>query len=171
MAGAHPMGSENPFELSTDAFERGARTLVTRGGVKADTEHLPRFEGKRQHKQLGFSVNCSPDCRAGQPSIADLTRVEDVAGLPRGPLCPPPPLRVPEPGRPNDPAVIHLNNCEWHRAASVLPSQRGFDVVANFDLALRDGTPPVQRGVSGCGGCQAVDVAAVKRFETNVRAR
>src|SRR5258708_39554305 len=38
----HPMGSENPFELSTDAFERNASTLVARVGVKADTEHLPR---------------------------------------------------------------------------------------------------------------------------------
>src|SRR5260221_9630284 len=106
--------------------------------MKADTEHLPRFECMRQHKQLGLGVNYSPDCRAGQPSIADLTRVEDAAGLPRVTLWPRPSLQVPEPGRPDNSVVIHLNNFEWHRAARVPPSQGGFDVIADFHLALRD---------------------------------
>src|SRR5713101_6991051 len=52
----HPMGSENPIELTADAFERSARTLVTRVGVKANPEHLPRFEGVRQHEHLRLGV-------------------------------------------------------------------------------------------------------------------
>jgi hypothetical protein len=50
------MGSEDSLELSADAFERSAGTLITRVRVKADTEHLPGFEGMRQHEQLSFGV-------------------------------------------------------------------------------------------------------------------
>src|ERR1700675_2173986 len=103
----HPMGSENPIELTADAFERSTRTLVTRVGVKANPEHLPRFEGMRQHEQLRLGVGCGPDCRARQPRVTDLTDVGVVATVPRVALRPRPSLQVKEACRPDDDTVIH----------------------------------------------------------------
>src|ERR1700674_3038760 len=176
----HPMGSENPVELTADAFERSPRTLVTRAGVKANPEHLPCFEGVRQHEQLRLGVGCGPDCRARQPRVTDLTDIGVVAPMPRVAVWPRPSLQVKEACRPDDDtviraivrAVVHpvlqFNDREWHRAAGVPPSQSGVDVARRFDLALRDGTPLVERGVRCRGGHQAFDVTVFKRFETNV---
>jgi len=50
------MGAENPFELSADAFEGRAGTLVAGVGVKADAEHLPGFEGVRHSMSSLASV-------------------------------------------------------------------------------------------------------------------
>src|ERR1700674_2652316 len=103
----HPMGSENPVELTADAFERSPRTLVTRAGLKANAEHLPCFEGVRQHEQLRLGVGCGPDCRARQPRVTDLTDVGMVATIPRMALRPPPSLKIKEARRPDDDTVIH----------------------------------------------------------------
>src|SRR5208283_2334176 len=138
--------------------------------VKADTKHLPRFEGMRQHEQLGLGVGRSADCRAGQPRVADLAGVGDVATVPKVFWRPRPSLQVPETGRPNDDTVSQPDDRERHRAAGITPGQSGVDVAGGLDLALRDGTPLVEEGVSCRGGYKAVDVAVVKRFETNVSA-
>ena len=110
-----------------------------------------------------------PDCRAGQPRVADLTGVEDVT-VPRVALRPRPSLQVPEAGRPDDDTVIQSDDGERHRAADVPPGQGGIDVAGGLDLVLRNRTPLVEGGFNCRGGYQAVDVAVVKRFETNVPA-
>src|SRR6266481_3620416 len=171
------MGSENPIELTANAFERSARTLVTRIGMKANSEHLPRFECVRQHEQLGLGVGCGPDFRARQPPVTDLTDVGVVATMPRVALWPRPSLQVKEACRPDDDPVIRavvqsivqFNDRERHRATGVPRGQSGVDVARRFDLALRDGTPLVEGGVRRRGGYQAFDVTVFKRLETNVR--
>jgi len=90
------MGAENPFELSADAFDGGARTLVANVGVQADAEHLPGFEGMRQHEQLGFGVGRRAEGRASQPGVADLAGVGVVASVARMTLRPRPSLQVKE---------------------------------------------------------------------------
>jgi hypothetical protein len=46
----------------------------------------------------------------------------------------------------------------------------GVNVAGSLGFALRDGTPPIEGGIGCRRGNQAVDVAMVKRFETNVLA-
>ncbi len=101
------MGSENPIELTADAFERSARTLVARVGVKANPDHLPRFEGMRQHEHLRLGVGCGPDRRACQPRVTDLADVGVVATVPRVALRPRPSLQIKEACRSDDDTVIH----------------------------------------------------------------
>src|SRR6266446_5779189 len=145
------MGSENPIELTADTFERSARTSVTRVGMKANPEHLPRLEGVGQHEQLDLGVGCGPDFRARQPRVTDLTDVGVVASVPRVAVWPRPSLQVKEACRSDDDAVIRavvqsvvqFNDSERHRAAGVPPGQSGVDVARRFDLALRDWTPLV----------------------------
>ena len=100
------MGAKNPFKLSADAFERSARPLVAHVGVKADSEHLPRFEGVFQHKQLGFSIGCGPDRGPCQPGVANLTGVGEIAAMPRVARRPRPSLQIEEPRRADDNTVI-----------------------------------------------------------------
>src|SRR6266478_9157276 len=175
------MGSENPIELTANAFERSARTLVTRIGMKANSEYLPRFEGVGQHEQLGLGVGCGPDFRARQPRVTDLTDVGVVATVPRVAVWPRPALQVKEACRPDDDTVIHAivqsvvqsvvrsDDRERHRAAGVPPGQSGVDVARRFVLALRDRTPLVEGGVRCRGGYHAFNVTIFKRLETNVR--
>ena len=85
-------------------------------------------------------------------------------------LRPRPALQVPEARRPDDGAVIHADDRERRRAAGLPPGQGGIDVARSLHFALRDGTPLVEREVSRRGGHQAIDVAVLKRFETNVPA-
>ncbi len=65
---------------------------------------------------------------------------------------------------------IHANSREGDRAALVPPGQGGFNVAEGFGLALRNGTPLVERGIRCRGRYQAVNVAVVKRLETNAPA-
>src|SRR5260370_37351043 len=131
----------------------------------------------RQHEQLGLGVGRSPDCRAGQPRVADLARVGDVAAVPRVARRPRPSLQIPEASGPdNDTAiyavvqtVVQTNDRERHRAARVLPSQGGVNVARGPDLALRDRTPLVKGWVSCCRRYQTVDVAVLQRVETTWR--
>ena len=48
----HPVRAKNSFEVSPDAFEGGARSLVARVSMKADAQHTPHFKGVSEHKQL-----------------------------------------------------------------------------------------------------------------------
>src|SRR5580658_10636571 len=109
---SHPMRPQNPFELSADAFDGRARTLVTRVGVEADAEHLPGFEGVRQQEQLALGVGRGPDCRSRQPGIADLAGVGIHAAVPRMALWPCPSFQIKEACRPYDCAAIHKHSCE-----------------------------------------------------------
>jgi len=167
---SHAMGAENPLELSADAFERSAGTLVARVGVKADAKHLPGFESVRQHEQLGLGVGGGADGRAGQPGVTDLAGVGNATAVPCVALRPRPVLQVPEARRADDDSVIHTDNGERHRSAGVPPGEGGVDVAGGLDLALRDGTPLVEGGIRCRGGYQAVDMAVVERFEADVAA-
>src|SRR3981081_1366002 len=125
----------------------------------------------RQHQELGLGICCGPDCRTCQPRIADLAGVGRLAAVPRMARRPRPPLQVKKTGRTDDRTVLHADNCKWYGSASVTPSNGGFNVLGGLDFALRDWTPLVERAINRRSGCQAVNVAVVKRFETNVRAR
>jgi hypothetical protein len=50
------------------------------------------------------------------------------------------------------------------------PRESGVDVTGGIGLVLRDGTPLIKRAINCCGSDQAVNMAVVKRFETNVLA-
>jgi hypothetical protein len=65
---------------------------------------------------------------------------------------------------------MHADNRERNRVAGFPPGQGSVDVVGGVDLALRNGTPLIERGISCRGGDQSVDVVVVERFETNVPA-
>src|SRR5260370_16943033 len=95
-------GSENPFELAADALEGSTRPRVPGIRVEANTEHMPRFEGVCQHEHLGFGIRRSPDCRARQPRVANLTDVRRAAAVRSVTRRPCPPFQVPAPARPND---------------------------------------------------------------------
>jgi hypothetical protein len=55
------MSPENPFKLSANAFEGSALPRIPGIRVKANTKHVPRFEGISQHKQLGFGIRPGPN--------------------------------------------------------------------------------------------------------------
>src|ERR1700689_4797701 len=131
----HPMGSKNPFELCTDAFDRGARTLVARVRMQANTEHLPGFERGGEHKQLSLGIRPGPDSRAGKPGVADLAGIESAA-VSRMALRPQPALNIPKPRRPDDGFVLQSDNREWNGAARVAPRYRRSDVRFGGALTL-----------------------------------
>ncbi len=64
--------------------------------------------------------------------------------------------------------VIYPNDRKRHRGAGIAPSQGGVDVAGRFGLALWDGAPLVEGGVSRRGGYQTIDMTIVKRLETNM---
>src|SRR5260221_2978316 len=68
-------------------------------------------------------------------------------------------------------AAVHGDDPERYSAARFTPGDGGVDVAGGFDLALRDGTPLVERTIDCRSGCQAVNMTAVNRFEAHVRAR
>ncbi len=154
------MGAKDSFEFAADAFEGGAGTLVAGVGVKADAKHPPGFEGVGQHEQLGLGVGGTADCQAGQPGISDLAGVGSAAAVTRMSLRPRPSLEVPEARRSDNGTVIHAvfqtNDRKGHRGFGVTPGQSGLDVADSFGLALRDGTPVVERGINQRRGDQAV---------------
>ena len=184
------MRPQNPLKLSTNAFQRSTRALVARVRMKADAEYPPRLESMRQHKQLGRGVGGSPDCRAGEPRVADLTSVGKepgcpisrvlrekwgfsfrISAVPRMSLRPRPSLQVPETRRSDDGTVIQVKDSERHCCASIPPSQGSLDIAGSLNHAPRHRTPLVERGITCGSSHQAVDVAMIKRFETNVPAR
>jgi len=138
--------------------------------MKANAKHLPGFEGVRQHKQLGFGVGCSPDCRAGQPRVADLTGVWEVAAVPRMARRPRPSLQIPEARRPDGDTITHPDNRERDCTADIPPGEGGIHIACGLDRALRDRTPLVKRGIRRRCDDKAVDVTVIKRFETNMPA-
>lgn len=75
------MHSENPFELSTNAFEGGTGPLVAHIRVKAEPAHLPPLEGMRQHEQFGLGVDRRPDCRTRQSGVANFAGIGGAAAV------------------------------------------------------------------------------------------
>jgi len=171
VVGGHPMGSKNTVKMPTDPFERSARALVSFVRVEADAERLPHFESMRQHKQLALGIGAGPDRWTGQPSVTDLTGIRGAPAMKRVALRPSPWLEIPEPGRANDDAVIHADNCEWHRAPGFLAGQRGINIAGHLFPALRDETPLIQRRVRCRRRHQAVNVPVLKGFETHMPPR
>jgi hypothetical protein len=165
------MRTENPFELSADAFDGGARSLVARVRMQADPKHLPTFKSMRQHQQLGLGVSCRPDGRARQPRIADLTSVGGIPPVPRMARRPSPSFHVEKPRRPDDDTVLYPDGSKRHRRAGISPSESGVDVADGFGLVPRNGTPLIKRAIARRSSNQLVNMAVVKRFETNVPAR
>jgi hypothetical protein len=83
-------------------------------------------------------------------------------------LRPRPSLHIPEARRAEDITVIRIDDREGHGSPGVPPGQGGVDVACGLNLPLRDWTPLIKRGLFRRGRYQAVDVAVVKGFETNV---
>src|SRR5580658_9214276 len=119
--------------------------------MKADPERLPRFEGMRQHEHLSLGVGCSPDCRAAQPRIANLTGIGQQAAIPGMTLRPRPLFKVPEARRTKNDSVVGPDDREWHRATGIPPGQSSIDITDGFGLALRDRAALIQRRVKSCG--------------------
>ena len=166
----HSVDAENSLELPADAFERGAGTLVTGVGVKADAEHFPQFEGVREHQQFGLGVGGGADRGTGQPRISNLARVRTAAPVRRMVRRPRPSLDVPEARRTDHRAAVDVDYREGHRAAGVSPCQGGVDISVGLGLRSRNGTPLVKRGIGSSSGDEAVDVAVLKRLQPNVAA-
>src|SRR5580658_3689175 len=167
----HPMRAENPFKLPANAFDRRPRTLVARIRMQADPEHLPAFKSMRQHQQLGLAVSRRPDRRPRQPRVANFAGIGDIPPVPRMAQRPSPSLHVEKPCRPNHHTIRYPDSGKRHRRAGVSPSQSGLDVAGGVSLVLRNRTPPVEGSVNCRSSDEAVSVAVVKRFETNVLAR
>lgn len=85
-------------------------------------------------------------------------------------LRPSPSLQVEKPRGSNNYTILHADSSKRQCSASVSPSQSSIDVADDFGLALRHGTPLIERAINRRSGHQSVNVAVVKRFETNVLA-
>ncbi len=70
-----PVGAQNLFVLPAHASYGSARTQIARIRVKTLPQRLPSLKSMRQHQELGLGVCRCPDCRAGQPGVANLARV------------------------------------------------------------------------------------------------
>jgi hypothetical protein len=85
-------------------------------------------------------------------------------------LRPSPSLQVEKPRGSNNYAILYTDGSEGHCSASVSPSQSSIDIADDFGLALRNRAPLIKRTIDRRSGHQSVNVAVVKRFETNVLA-
>jgi hypothetical protein len=165
------MRAENPFKPSADAFDRRPRPLVPRVRMQADPEHPPTFKSMREHQQLGLGVRCRPDRRARQPRVANLTDVGNIPPVPSMARRPGPSLHIEKSRRSNDHTVLYPDGSKRYRRARIPPSQSGVDVADGVGFILRNRTQLVEGSVNCRGSDQAVKVAMVKWFKTNVPAR
>src|SRR5579859_5860433 len=123
-----------------------------------------------EHEQLGLGVGRSPDGRASQPGVADLTDVGRAAAARRMSLRPRPSFHVPEARGTDDGIVIQANGCKWYCRAGISPRQGSVNVAGGLEFALRNRTPLIERGISRRRGHQPINVPVFKRFKTNMPA-
>ena len=83
-------------------------------------------------------------------------------------LRPGPSLDVKEAGGADDDIVRRADGREGDRRSGIAPGESSVDVAGGLGLVLRDGAPLVKVAVPGGRGRKPVDMAVVKRFETNV---
>lgn len=138
------MHSENPFELSTNAFEGGTGPLVAHIRVKADPAHLPPLGGMRQHEQFGLGVDRRPDCRTRQPGVADFAGIGGAAAVRRVALAATAIFPGSKPRRADYRAIIYADRRERHGAPGTSLSESGVGVFCGFHLALRYRTPRIK---------------------------
>jgi hypothetical protein len=107
----------------------------------------------------------------GQPRIANLTSIRVLTTVPQMARRPHPALQIPETGRPENRAIVIAHEREWHGATCISPIQRYVNVSSGLSIALRDGTPPVERRIACRSSRQTLSKPLGKRFETNVLPR
>jgi hypothetical protein len=140
--------------------------------MKADAKYLPRFKRVRQHQQLSLSICCTSNGGMGQPGIADLTSIRVLTTVPLVTRRPHPTLQVPETCRPENHAIVSAHDRKRHRSIRVSPAQRQVNVSGGLSIALRNGTPLVERRIAcSSSSGQAVSTSLGERFETNVFTR
>lgn len=165
------MSPENSFELPADPLDRRPRALVARVGVQADAEHLPRFEGVREHEQLGFGVGASANGIAAEPGVADLAGVGIGAAVAFVALGPGPTLDVPEARGTDDRPVRAADDCEGHGGAGLLPFESGCNLVCGPIEPLRDRAPLVKCRIGYRSSGKSIGVAEFERLQADEPAR
>src|SRR5262249_14578917 len=86
-------------------------------------------------------------------------------------LRPRPMLYVPKARRSDDRAVSDAYGRKRDRGTGISPFQSGLNIFFRPTLALGNGSPPIERGISpGCRLYQSRDVVFSKRFQANVSA-
>src|SRR5262245_19997481 len=127
--------AENPFVLSTDTKDRGARAFVHRIGLELEPLHTPVLERVRQHQQLRFRV------RRGAPPVAAEPRPADLD-------APVLAIDVAEARRADRPPTRAIDRGERERASFVSLANRRLEIDTEIlGRADRSDRPPPQIGM------------------------
>src|SRR5687768_13307367 len=162
------MRPENPFALAAYTLQGRARAFVPNVGVEADAQHLPDFEGIRQHQQLALGIDCGSNRRAGQPRVSNLAHVRASTAMRAVARGPRPMLDPKETSGTEHRIIVQSEDRKWHSRPSVLPGQGGLNVACGFGRTLRYRTPSVERWVCRGSRYQPIHMTHLQWFQANV---